>query len=132
MVILILLVLLLYVVQTFLPSAIMSREVGPEVMHYAGGPRDYPLKLTKNAGRALRALHNMNEAMFVFLPLSLLAVHFGLDSGLALWGAVVFLLARIAYVPAYITAIGLTRSIVWTVGHIGLGMMAWAVVANAL
>jgi len=129
MVFLILMVLLLYVVQTFLPSAIMSRDAGPEVMHYAGGSRDEPLQLTKHAGRALRALHNMNEAMFVFLPLSLLAVFYNMDDGLVWWGALVFLLARVAYVPAYITAIGMTRSMVWTVGHVGLGMMAWAIIA---
>lgn len=120
-------VLLLYGVQTYLPSIIMSRALGPDMMQHAGGPRDEPLPLTVNAGRAKRALGNMNEAMMGFIPLSLLAVHFGLNSGLAFWGALVFLLARVAYVPAYITAIGLTRSIVWTLGHIGLGMMAVAV-----
>ncbi len=130
MVYLILAVLALYVMQTFLPSAIMSRAKGPEVMHYAGGPRDEPLELTIPAARAARALQNMSEALFVFLPLALLAVMFELD-GLAVWGAAIFLLARIAYVPAYITAIGLTRSIVWTIGHVGLGMMIWAVVGVA-
>ncbi len=120
-------VLLLYVLQTYLPSAIMARAMGPAALHHAGGPRDQPLPLTPNAGRAKRAVANMNEAMTLFIPLSLLAVYFGLNSGLAWWGALVFLLARIAYVPAYITAIGLTRSIVWTVGHLGLGMMAAAV-----
>ncbi len=128
MVYLILAVLALYVVQTFLPSAIMSRAKGPEVMRYAGGPRDEPLELTVHAGRAARALQNMNEALFVFLPLALLSVASG-PGGLATWGAGVFLLARVAYVPAYIAAVGLTRSIVWTVGHAGLGMMAWAVAA---
>lgn len=127
MVTIILAVLVLYIVQTVVPSAIMSRALGPAAMHHAGGPRDTPLKLTVNAGRAQRALQNMNEAMFVFLPLALLAVHFGLNDGLAWWGAVVFLLARIAYVPSYITAVGLTRSIVWTVGHIGLAMLGIAV-----
>jgi len=119
--------LLLYLFQTYLPSVIMHRAFGAKALRHAGGPRDEPLPLTENAGRAKRALANMNEAMLVFLPLALLAVHFGLNDGLAWRGALVFLLARVAYVPAYITAIGLTRSIVWTIGHIGLGMMAVAV-----
>ncbi len=126
---LIIAVLALYTLQTYLPSMIMSRALGPKALHHAGGPRDEPLPLTTNAGRAQRALGNMNEALFVFIPLALLAVHFGLDNGLAWWGALVFLLARIAYIPAYITAIGLTRSIVWTIGHIGLGMMVVAVLS---
>lgn len=127
MVALIFLVLLLYTLQTFVPAAIMSRALGPKSMHYAGGPRDEPQALTVKAGRAKRAVANMAEALLVFLPLALLAVHFGLNDGLAWAGALVFLLARAAYVPAYITAIGLTRSIVWTLGHVGLGMMAVAV-----
>ena len=127
MIVLILLVLLLYVVQTFVPSALMARAVGPEAMHYAGGPRDEPLKLTVKAGRAKRALENMNEAMMIFIPLSLLAISFNLNSGTAWWGALVFLLARVAYIPAYLTAFGLTRSVVWTIGHAGLGMMAVAI-----
>lgn len=127
MVALILWVLLLYVVQTLVPSAIMSRAMGPAAMHYAGGPRDEPLVLTVKAGRAKRALENMNEAMVVFLPLVLISVHLGLNGGLAWWGTLVFLLARVVYVPAYIAAIGLTRSIIWSIGHIGLGMIAVAV-----
>lgn len=131
MIAIILAALLLYVVQTYLPPAFMSRAMGPEMRQHAGGPRDEPLPLTVNAGRAKRALGNMNEAMVVFLPLALLAVHLGLNSGLAWWGGLVFLLARVAYVPAYITAIGLTRSLVWTIGHIGLGMMVAAVLMAA-
>ena len=120
-------VLLLYGFQTYLPAMIMSRALGRKALHHAGGPRDEALPLTINAGRAKRALANMNEAILVFLPLALLAVHFGLNGGLAWGGALVFLLARAAYIPAYITAIGLTRSAVWTIGHVGLAMMAVAV-----
>ncbi len=127
MVTLILGTLLLYLIQTYLPPMIMSRALGPNALRHAGGPRDEPLPPTVNAGRAKRALENMNEAMLVFIPLSLLAVHFGLNDGLAWAGAALFLAARIAYIPAYITAIGLTRSIVWTLGHVGLAMMAVAI-----
>lgn len=128
---LILATLALYLFQTYLPAMIMSRALGSEALRHAGGPRDEPLPPTVNAGRAKRALENMNEAMVVFLPLSLLSVHFGLNGGLAWGGAALFLAARIAYIPAYITAIGLTRSVVWTLGHVGLAMMAIAVF-NAL
>ena len=128
MVAIILCVLLLFAIQTYLPSMIMSRTMGAEVLRHGGGPRDEALPLTVHARRAKRALANMNEAMMVFLPLALLAVHFGLNDGLAWWGALLFLLARVAYAPAYIAAIGLTRSAVWALGHIGLGMMAVALI----
>ena len=127
MTVLIIAVLVLYVVQAFVPSMIMSRAVGGKAMIYAAGPRDEPQALTVAAARAKRAMGNMVEATVVFLPLALLAVHYSLNDGLAYWGAVIFLLARIAYVPAYISALGLARSVVWTVGHIGLVMMGWAV-----
>ncbi len=123
---LLLLTLALYVVQTFIPPMFMSRAHGPEALRHAGGPRDTALTPSKNAGRALRALGNMNEALFVFIPLALASLHYGLDSGLAWWGAFIFLLARIVYVPAYILAIGPIRSIVWTIGHVGLALMATA------
>lgn len=123
---LLLLTLALYVAQTFTPPMFMSRAHGPLALRHAGGPRDTPLEPSKNAGRAARALINMNEALFVFIPLALACLHYGLDSGLAWWGALTFLLARVVYVPAYILAIGPVRSIVWTVGHAGLAMMAAA------
>ena len=90
-----------------------------------------------NAGRIAdtqrfaEATPDMTEAILVFLPLALLAVHYDLTNGLALWGAITFFLARVLYIPAYITAVSLTRSVVWTIGHIGLGMMAFAVIAAA-
>ena len=121
--------LLLYLTQTYLPPIFMSRALGPKALRHAGGPRDEALPLTITAGRAKRALENMNEAMVVFVPLALLAVHFGLNSGLAWWGVALFLAARIAYIPAYITAIGFTRSAVWTLGHVGLGMIAVAILS---
>ncbi len=129
MVTLILGTLLLYLFQTYLPPIFMSRALGAKALHHAGGPRDEALPLTVNAGRAKRALDNMNEAMVVFTPLALLAVHFGLNDGLAWWGAALFLVARTAYIPAYIIAIGLTRTIIWTLGHVGLAMMAVAIFA---
>ncbi len=70
-------VLLLYLFQTYLPSVIMHRAIGAKALRHAGGSRDAPLPLMINSGRAKRALMNMNEAMFVCLPLSL--------SSLGLW-----------------------------------------------
>ena len=131
MTLIIIAVLALYSFQTFLPSILMSRALGPVMMKYAGGPRDTPLTLTRSAGRASRALNNMTEALLVFLPLSLLALHYDLTSGPAIWGAAIFLVARILYIPAYIASISLTRSLVWTLGHIGLALMLVPVLISA-
>lgn len=34
--------------------------------------------------------------------------------------------ARVVYVPAFVSGVPGVRSLVWTIGHAGLGMMVWA------
>mgnify|MGYP001818982997 FL=1 len=78
------------------------------------------------AGHRWRALRNMMEAMFVFVPLALLAIVSGKDQGLAMTAALTFLGARVAYLPAYMSGIVGVRSLIWGVGAAGLAMMAIA------
>jgi uncharacterized MAPEG superfamily protein len=78
------------------------------------------------AGRAQRALRNIMEAMFVFVPLALLAIVSGKEQGLAMTAALTFLGARVAYLPAYMSGIVGVRSLIWGVGAAGLAMMAIA------
>ena len=120
-------VLALYVVQTFLPSTARALSGDPDQHRYIRGPRDAPPPLPLVGARLERALTNMVEALLVFLPLALLVEMKGLGDGLAQTGAMVFFFARVAYVPAYAAGIPLLRSAIWTVGHIGIGMMVWAV-----
>ena len=78
------------------------------------------------AGRAQRALRNIMEAMFVFVPLALLAIVSGKEQGLAMTAALTFLGARVAYLPAYMSGFVGVRSLIWGVGAAGLAMMAIA------
>lgn len=119
----ILAVLGLFVVQTFLPSAMRARSGEAEQIDYLRSNRDQRPPAPVMAARMERALRNMLEALPVFLPLALLAEIKGIEGGWAMTGAAVFVLARFAYVPAYATGIPLLRSAIWTVGHAGLVMM---------
>lgn len=116
----ILLVLALYLVQLLLQE--MSRfrfDIWAVV-----GNRDAPPEITTIAARLDRAKNNMLEALPLFLALALLALVKGADPSQALQGAAIFLVARIIYVPAYVSGIPMLRSLVWLVANAGLIVMA--------
>ena len=122
----ILAVLALFVLQTYLPATIRYLLAGPGTLgrlRVALGPRDEQPPLSPVGGRAARALANMQEAMPIFLALSLLHVAKGTGDGSAAQGAMIFFLARVAYVPAYLWGVSGLRSAVWGVSWVGLGWM---------
>jgi len=124
MVLIILLVLALFVLQTYLPALLRPR--GPDTgqrLSLALGPRDEPLPQSVIGRRAERALANMQEALPVFLALALLNLIVGTAGGLALTGATVFLVARVLYVPVYLSGIWGLRTLVWAAGVAGLVML---------
>lgn len=119
----ILAVLALFFLQTLLPSMARAASGDPEQRAFLRGNRDVEPPHTVMSGRMAHALRNMFEALPVFLPLALLAEMQGITSGWAYWGAVVFVVARVAYVPAYGSGIVMLRSAMWSIGHAGLVMM---------
>jgi len=121
---LILLTLALYFVQVLLPPAFDYVFQGKFMQGM--GSRDNPPPATVQGARARRALTNLTENMILFLPLAILAIVLGKANGLALSGALIFLLARVAYVPLYLFGVPALRSGVWSIGLIGLFMMAAA------
>jgi uncharacterized MAPEG superfamily protein len=124
MVLLILLVLALFVLQTLLPNRFRERTAsgGGSRLAEALGPRDDPPPLTRLGGRAARALANMQEALPVFLTLALLNLIMG-TGDLAVTGATVFLVARVIYVAAYLAGVYGLRTLIWAAGIVGLVMM---------
>ena len=57
------------------------------------------------------------------MPVALLLLITGKADGIALTGALIFVIARAAYLPAYIIGTPWVRPTFWTIGVIGLGMM---------
>ena len=116
--------LVLFVLQTLVPNSL--RYFGGDgplgaSLRAALGPRDATPRASVLADRAARALANLHEAMVVFVPLALVAHAQHADD--AKLGAAIFVLARVAYVPAYLSGVPGVRSTAWVVSWVGLAMM---------
>ncbi len=108
----------------FLPSTILLPRIG--VSAYAGSRDNDPEPLVTQA-RASRAVRNLQESLPAFLTLGVLALILpDTDMASALLGAQLFVVARAVYLPLYVFAVPYARSLVWTVGFVGLVMMALA------
>ncbi|MCB1625648.1 MAG: MAPEG family protein [Pseudomonadales bacterium] len=116
----ILLVLALYVAQIFLQE---TSRFGFDLRGIVGN-RDTQPEASVVAGRLDRAKNNMLESLPIFLALALLALVKGGDTSEAAHAALLFLVARIVYVPAYVSGIFMLRSLVWLVAIASLGLMA--------
>lgn len=115
---------LLAVVQLFLYAVPANREIGSD---YLAGPRDEGVTLKgRTTARLQRAFANHMEGLVLFavavLVIAVAEKSFWLTQG----AAVLYLLARIAYVPAY--AFGWTpwRSVIWGVGFLATLVMLLA------
>ncbi|HEV2511847.1 MAPEG family protein [Bosea sp. (in: a-proteobacteria)] len=89
------------------------------------GPRDEGVRPKGVvAGRAERALRNYLETYPAFVALAAALVASGRADGIGFMGAVVWLIARIVYIPLYLTGIPYWRSLVWLAAVVGLALMA--------
>jgi len=125
MVLVVLLVLALFVVQTMLPGRFREPAVDGAKGKITEnlGNRDHMRPLTVIGERAKRALENMHEALPVFLALALLNMIVGTAAGMAVTGATIFLVARLVYVGIYMAGIPVVRTLVWVVSWVGLVLM---------
>jgi uncharacterized MAPEG superfamily protein len=126
MVLIVLLVLALFVLQTILPNRFREPApagAGHKLSDSPLGPRDNPRPLTVVGGRAERALANLQEALPIFLALALLNLIVGTAAATALTGGWIFLVARVLYVPAYLSGVPVIRTLIWVGSWVGLVMM---------
>lgn len=125
MVLLVLLVLALFVMQTLLPGRFREPAVDGAKGRLKEnlGNRDHMRPLTVVGERATRALANMHEALPVFLALALMNLIVGTAADTAVTGATVFLIARAVYLGIYMAGVPVVRTLVWVVSWVGLGMM---------
>jgi uncharacterized MAPEG superfamily protein len=125
MVLIILLVLALFVLQTLLPGRF--REPAPDgvkgIVAENLGNRDHMRPLTLVGLRATRALANMQEALPVFLALGLMDMIVAPAAGLAVTGATIFFVARAIYVVIYLAGLPVIRTLAWIAGWVGLVFM---------
>ena len=104
-------------VQTGLGNATLPRR-------YLLTPRDKPAAASGLLyGRAARALANYVENFTAFVAVALGLIVTQRTGGAGALGATIWILARIVYIPIYLSGILYVRSIVWGISIVGLLMM---------
>jgi len=107
----------LAVVQLTASSILTLRQVGGA---WVAGPRDEPRDVTGVSGRIVRAHRNLLEIFPQFVG-ALFVVHAaGAEGGWAIFGAWLFFLARVLYVPAYAIGPPGVRPLCWMAAQIGI------------
>ena len=108
-------------------AAIAARR--QQGLNWARGPRDEPRPVTGVAARLERAFNNFRET-FPFFGVAVLAAYLTgkTGGGLCLWGSVLYVAGRAAYLPLYAAGIRSWRSLVWFISFIGLVMVATSLV----
>lgn len=109
--------LLLASVQLTISSVVTLRQLGGA---WVAGPRDEPGEVTGLSGRFVRAHRNLLEIFPQFVA-ALFLVHAAHAAGsLSAGGAWLFVVGRLAYVPAYAFAPPGVRPICWLVAQVGI------------
>lgn len=104
---------ILQAIQFALYSTSASTQVGPKA---SMGPRDQKIELTGKAGRLQRALSNHFEGLILF-TIAVIVVTLGEQSTTVTQTcAILYLVARVLYIPAYVWALAPWRSVIWFVG----------------
>lgn len=120
---------LLTFVLVFVQQIHIDRTMGAK---YAISNRSEPRVASAFGGRADRALANIKENLVLYAPVALMIAIAGASSGLTQLGALVFLGGRVVHAITYLAGVVLVRSLAWMAGIIGLGMMVYGLVANAV
>ena len=112
--------LLLASIQLTIASVLTLRQLGGA---WVAGPRDTPREVTGLSGRFVRAHRNLLE-IFPQFAAAVLLVHAGHAAGaLSAIGAWQFVIARIAYVPAYAFGPLGVRPVCWLAAWIGIALI---------
>ena len=122
----ILLTLLFYFIQLPLPMILGLREVP---LSYNLSSRDKEVKIPVVSGRGIRALKNLKESLFVFIPVSILSIITDVDVVMA---ATIWLVLRVVYAFLYYFGISYLRTIIWFLSVICLFDMAIRIFKHAI
>lgn len=96
------------------------------------GSRDDVAPRSGKSARADRALANHGEALMMFAPVVLVADALGVQTDLTKLGAEVFLGGRVAHAICYLLGIPVVRSLSYTAGMVGIGMIAYEVISRTV
>ena len=92
-----------------------NRELGTG---YTSSPRDTPppRPLSRTTARLQRAMNNHFEGLILFTIAVLVTTASGQSTGFSATCAWIYLVARVAYVPAYAFGLSPLRSAIWGLG----------------
>ena len=111
---------LLVLIQITIP-VLISLLTNNVKISYLFSSRDDAVNTSKYIDRANRALKNLFETLPIFIGLILLSIINDVDNSLL---AMIWLFARIIYVPVYIVGINYVRTGIWAIALICLIMMS--------
>jgi len=92
-------------------------QVGNE---YTVGPRDEDIQPTGIAGRLHRAQRNFLETFALFAALVLVVHVSGRAGAVSRWGASLYLVGRILFLPLYALGVRWLRTLSWNLATLGL------------
>lgn len=96
------------------------------------GARDEPRELSVLQGRMKRVVANHIEGMAVFAVLIMVAHLAGVSTGLTQAGAAMFLGSRILFAVVYAGGLPVVRSLVWSLGAMGLILIGYEILTAPL
>ena len=111
---------LLVLIQITIP-VLISLLTNNVKLSYLFSSRDNAANTSIHIDRANRSLKNLFETLPIFIGLILLSIINDVDNSLL---AMIWLLARIIYVPVYIVGINYVRTGIWAIALICLIMMS--------
>jgi uncharacterized MAPEG superfamily protein len=108
----------------------MNRQRG---IDFNVGPRDEPAPpLTGVAGRLDRALRNYLET-FPFFAAAVLTAHIiNVHNAFTLWGAWLYVIARVLYIPLYAYGVRYWRSLAWNIGTLGILLVLAGIISAGI
>lgn len=113
--------IVLLFVHIMLQSGLTTRERG---LGWNAGARDTPQSAPGLlAGRAGRALENFKETFPAFAAASLAAVVLDRTGGWSALGSLVWISARLVYLPLYLAGVPYLRGLVWLASLAGILMV---------
>jgi uncharacterized MAPEG superfamily protein len=118
----------LALVHIFAAVRVKTRQYGTK---WNMGARDEALPPPEPiVGRLARAQANFFETFPLAAAAILIVTVAGRSSQWTEIGALLWLGARIVYLPLYWAGIPVVRTLVWTVGLVGIGMVLWPALAG--
>ena len=92
-------------------------------LRFANSARDNEAPPNVLTARADKAMRNFLETYGVFIALAVATELSGRSDMFTQWGAIIWFVARLVYLPLYVTGVQDIRSLVWFVSFIGLILM---------